>query len=992
MDRKFVIALSSLAGSVMLTEAHAIGLGDIKLRTALNEPLKADIQLLQVKDLSENEILVNLAPKEAFAKAGVDRDFLLTSLRFRLDLADPKNPRVVVTTEQPMREPYLNFLVEVQWPSGRLLREYTLLMDLPAFADSNGGTARSVKGTHVPVGVAVPKDEGVSEVTDEAPVAEQVPVRRAALEAPVSRAEKTESEPSSSVRVRRATKDEISQYRAAPAEAVAAEPKAAEPVETDVVATKPAAEPVAAEDSSPAVDQSVTEQAAPVTDGSYGPTQSSDTLWKIAQRVRPVSGVSVHQTMVAIQQLNQDAFVAGNINQLKKGQVLKLPSQEEISSIGRAEAVASVDRQVGDWKAKRGQPAAPAGAQLDATGRAAETSATQAVAEGQLTLAAPVDSAVADQGKAAGEAGGEAAALKSELSAGMEEISRVQREHKDMASRATDLDGQIANAERLLELQSSELSALQARLAAEQQAKADAEAKAAADAAVLAQQQAAEQAAAAAQQAAAPAVTEPPAAEVVVAQPVDAAVTAPEVAADAVKPVEIVPETTPVAQPAEVPVPAVAASQSMLSSPVVSGVIGILVILLGLFGYRKMAERRAGESEPDDTEDEYTHAEEAFDASSIGDTAQSDADLADLDLEIAEAEQVAPIAEAAVAVPVQDSGDVLGEADIYISFGNFEKGEALLHSAINSQPQQVEYRLKLLELYKESDNLTAFDVAYKDLIVLDDDVATARAGELRGRISGADTTPVAFGVSSEAMAAGISEDDDLDFDLDLDMDLDAPISEAKTATYEAVTPLSEAKTATYAAITPDDLAADIDLDLDFNFDLDAPASEANTAKNAAVTVDDFAMDFDLDLDLPVAELAAEPVVIESVVIEPVALESVADVSSDDLGLDFDLNIDLDLETAAQPDVLAAAEVTVADSELADAENSMLQAITADAGDIDEDLDFLSDADESATKLDLARAYIDMGDKDGARDILQEVVEEGRSEQKREAQSLLDSIS
>ncbi|HQQ74905.1 MAG TPA: peptigoglycan-binding protein LysM, partial [Pseudomonadales bacterium] len=110
MDRKFVIALSSLAGSIMLSDAHAIGLGDIKLRTTLNEPLRADIQLVQVKDLSESEILVNLAPKEDFDMAGVDRDFLLTSLRFRLDLDDPNHPKVVVTTQQPIREPFLNFL------------------------------------------------------------------------------------------------------------------------------------------------------------------------------------------------------------------------------------------------------------------------------------------------------------------------------------------------------------------------------------------------------------------------------------------------------------------------------------------------------------------------------------------------------------------------------------------------------------------------------------------------------------------------------------------------------------------------------------------------------------------------------------------------------------------------------------------------------------------------------------------------------------------
>ena len=137
MDRKLVVALSSLVGSMVLSEtAQAIGLGDIKLRSALNEPLRAEIKLVQVKDLTENQIIVNLAPPEDFANAHVDREFLLNSLRFRLDLDDPSNPKVVVTTQQPIREPFLNFLVEIQWPSGRLLREYTLLMDLPTYAET----------------------------------------------------------------------------------------------------------------------------------------------------------------------------------------------------------------------------------------------------------------------------------------------------------------------------------------------------------------------------------------------------------------------------------------------------------------------------------------------------------------------------------------------------------------------------------------------------------------------------------------------------------------------------------------------------------------------------------------------------------------------------------------------------------------------------------------------------------------------------------------
>ncbi len=334
MDRKFVIALSSLAGSMMLTEAHAIGLGEIKLHTALNEPLRADIQLVQVKDLSEGEILVNLAPKADFDRAGVDRDFLLSSLRFRLDLDDPKHPKIVVTTQQPIREPFVDFLVEVQWPSGRLLREYTLLMDLPAFAESGAG--RSLTNTKVPSGKS-----------------------QASTSAPVSSAD--------GVRVRRASSNEIA---------------GSEGGESSVNGKMPAPEGKAP----------VRERTQEISADQYGPTRSSDTLWKIAQSVR--NGGNVHQNMVAIQKLNPGAFANGNINLLKKGQVLKLPTHEDIASIGRADAVAIVNEQNTAWK--NGKNGKVEGAQLDATRRAGESTAAPAQADGQLKIAAP---AAATDGK-----------------------------------------------------------------------------------------------------------------------------------------------------------------------------------------------------------------------------------------------------------------------------------------------------------------------------------------------------------------------------------------------------------------------------------------------------------------------------------------------------------------------------------------------------------------------------------------------------------------
>lgn len=135
------VALLGGALSLLLSQAAmSVGLGDIKLNSSLNEPLDAEIQLLNVGDLSELEILVGLAGREDFERAGVAREFFLTGLRFTVERSSGQ-PVIRVRSSKPVREPYLDFLVELQWPTGRMLREYTLLVDLPVYANKDSGVA-----------------------------------------------------------------------------------------------------------------------------------------------------------------------------------------------------------------------------------------------------------------------------------------------------------------------------------------------------------------------------------------------------------------------------------------------------------------------------------------------------------------------------------------------------------------------------------------------------------------------------------------------------------------------------------------------------------------------------------------------------------------------------------------------------------------------------------------------------------------------------------
>ena len=120
-------------------QAHALALGDIRLHSALNQPLDAEVKLLSLGEIGLDEISVRLAPPEAFDRVGLDRPFFLTGLRFELAEKDG-TPYLYITTKQPLKEPFIDFLIEVEWPNGRLLREYTLLLDPPVFLE-DGPTA-----------------------------------------------------------------------------------------------------------------------------------------------------------------------------------------------------------------------------------------------------------------------------------------------------------------------------------------------------------------------------------------------------------------------------------------------------------------------------------------------------------------------------------------------------------------------------------------------------------------------------------------------------------------------------------------------------------------------------------------------------------------------------------------------------------------------------------------------------------------------------------
>ncbi len=130
MIRKLSLAVA-VATALSPLGVFALGLGDIHTQSALNQRFKAEIDLLAVSRDELEDVRVGLASPEAFLKAGIDRPYLLSALKFMPSLAPDGRMIIAVDSQDPVREPFLNFLLEVNWPKGRMLREYTVLLDPP---------------------------------------------------------------------------------------------------------------------------------------------------------------------------------------------------------------------------------------------------------------------------------------------------------------------------------------------------------------------------------------------------------------------------------------------------------------------------------------------------------------------------------------------------------------------------------------------------------------------------------------------------------------------------------------------------------------------------------------------------------------------------------------------------------------------------------------------------------------------------------------------
>ncbi len=133
MLRKSAVLLAALLCSVA-SQVYALGLGNVTVESYLNQPLRVRIEVLQLGDTRLEDVSVQMASVDNFARFNIERVGFLSEVRFRVETTAGGN-YVVLTSNQVVREPYLSFILETRWPNGRLLSEHTILLDLPVFED-----------------------------------------------------------------------------------------------------------------------------------------------------------------------------------------------------------------------------------------------------------------------------------------------------------------------------------------------------------------------------------------------------------------------------------------------------------------------------------------------------------------------------------------------------------------------------------------------------------------------------------------------------------------------------------------------------------------------------------------------------------------------------------------------------------------------------------------------------------------------------------------
>lgn len=1023
MKRAIVLSLA-ISLALGAGNALAVGLGQIQVKSRLNQPLVAEIPVTVDRGSDAESLVVGLASAEEFSRIGIERSQIGVPLEFVLVKGANGQSVIRVTSTEPVRAPFLDFLIAANWSTGRVLREYTVLLDPPTTAPAVAAVAEPVQVERQPeVQPPPPEPVRVEPVAEPpAPVAATEPDVPAPVQAPLPIPEP----PAPPIAV-------------APARAVpeATAEKAPQPVRP---APSPSEKP-----SPPSVAAS--------NGTSYGPVSAGETLGEIARAILPDDGISTNQVMLALLNANPQAFSENNINRLKRGSILRIPSPEEIRAVGSTrEAAAQVRAQVDLWRGKPTAPTLLAGSAAGNVGEADFSTATSGpIGDDRLALVPPEMgkdglASTGQAGSSAGTARGNASAA--DLARSNEELQSRTQEAGELRSRVDDLEKIQTSNERLINLKDSEIADLQRKLAS---AQADADAQAAAaekaavteQAAVAAQAAAAERAAAAEQAAASRAasavaetapsvapvddtIAETPPAESVaapqediwseggneIAPPADATTSAPADATAAESPpvagtpegltdaagavstdqqstvpdaaaVETPPEVgsevttvadtaAPIENPGAVDQPAVVPMEPALEEtpwyrdPRVLGGAGLIALLLGFLAMRSRRKTPV------------VVVKDSIADKSGAATTMAPVDARPTDNSSVVMDEERQLAELIAEDPA-DLGARLELISIYYADNRVDefRAAALAMEPYVDNPKEAEW----VQVRAMGEDLLPNDPLFSATVVAQADVAPEAADDDWSAVG---ETPVDDRVR---WADDLEETDDADSDRSEFVDPDgvvvvdeAPIVAATDNELRfAPAPVIDADEIDLAddeLLLDDEPSTSMDDGLD---ELDADALDARAAGGLRFTLEDAP-----ELDhLPLPSPAVSSMADRS---SPLG-RPLTEVSMDDRppsqSFDFDLP-PLEFESSFGE----SSRVETA-TQRGDDYSDNDRPIDLAASDLDDE--FLTGEDASGTKLALARAYVDMGDPDGARGMLEEVLSAGDAAQQDEARRLLEEL-
>src|SRR5712692_7916667 len=302
-SRTLLFACLSLSIALLIPGmARAMGLGKLTLHSGLDEPLKAEIELTSVQSNELKSLKTGLASRADFENAGIERAPHLTGIKYMVVQRPDGRYFLQLTTDQPIREPFLHFLLQVDWVGGHLIREYTALIDPPYLVAGKPSSITTPQSAP-----AEPPPEAAEPAPMEPEMAAEPPMQPAV---PTALGKKSPAvEPSEN-------KADIAAERGAP-------PPFA-PMES---ATAPSAERLLGP---PNVKEEEEAGWAGITE--YGPIKKGETLWRIVSQLRADKNLTAEQVMLALLKTNRDAFFNDNVNNLKTGKILKIPERSLVES------------------------------------------------------------------------------------------------------------------------------------------------------------------------------------------------------------------------------------------------------------------------------------------------------------------------------------------------------------------------------------------------------------------------------------------------------------------------------------------------------------------------------------------------------------------------------------------------------------------------------------------------------------------------------------